>query len=91
MQGFIIWGGGNELQRKESDCIIDEREPVIRVLADCVKELDKGRYFLPSSPTGRLFNNTLENIEDDWYHSENNNTADSEELTDGVRLTVRSL
>ncbi len=62
---LIIWGGGNELQGKESDCIIDEREPVIRVLADCVKELDKGRYFLPSSPTGRLFNNTLENIEKD--------------------------
>ncbi len=30
-------------------------------------------------------------FEDDWYHSENNNTADSEELTDGVRLIVRSL
>lgn len=59
---LIVWGGGNELEGKKKDTIIDESEPVIHVLAECVRKYDPSRYFLESSPTGRLFNNTLENI-----------------------------
>ena len=40
-------------------------EPVIRILGEQVKKYDPSRYFLESSPTGRMFNNTLENIEKD--------------------------
>lgn len=61
---FRVWGGGNELQSENAGMIKDD-EPVIAVLARVVKRLDGARYFLPSSPTGRIFNNTLENIEKD--------------------------
>ena len=61
---LALWGGGNELSGPDNGMITME-EPVIRVLADAVKRLDPSRYFLESSPTGRIFNNTLENIEKD--------------------------
>ena len=47
------------------NAMITMEEPVIRVISDAVKRLDPSRYFLESSPTGRMFNNTLENIEKD--------------------------
>ena len=61
---LALWGGGNELSGPDNT-MITMQEPVIRVLADAVKRLDPSRYFLESSPTGRIFNNTLENIEKD--------------------------
>lgn len=61
---LAVWGGGNELSGP-NDSMISMDEPVIRVLNEQVKKYDPGRYFLESSPTGRLFNNTLENIEKD--------------------------
>ena len=61
---LVIWGGGNELSGPE-DSMIDEKEPVIAVLKGQVQKKDPSRYFLESSPTGRVFNNTLENIRKD--------------------------
>ena len=61
---LAIWGGGNELSGPD-DSMISMDEPVIRVLADQVRHLDPSRHFLESSPTGRMFNNTLENIAKD--------------------------
>ena len=58
---LAVWGGGNELQ-SEGGSMISPDEPVIRVLRRAVEELDPGRYFLESSPTGRVFNNTLRDI-----------------------------
>ncbi len=60
---LVIWCGGNELQ-SGIDLIIKDTEPVIKILNDIVIELDT-RYFLPSSPSGRVFNNNLENIKND--------------------------
>lgn len=61
---LALWGGGNELSGPDNRMISME-EPVIRVLNEQVKKHDPDRYFLESSPTGRIFNNTLENIEKD--------------------------
>lgn len=61
---LALWGGGNELSGSDNSMISME-EPVIRILSEQVKKYDPSRYFLESSPTGRMFNNTLENIEKD--------------------------
>lgn len=61
---LALWGGGNELSGPE-DAMISMEEPAVRVLAKQVRRLDPSRHFLESSPTGRIFNNTLENIEKD--------------------------
>lgn len=61
---LILWCGGNELQ-SENGSMIRDSEPVIQVLRRAVMELDPDRYFLPSSPSGRLFNNELSAIEKD--------------------------
>lgn len=61
---LALWGGGNELSGPKDDMITME-EPVIAILGKQVERLDPGRYFLESSPTGRRFLNTLENIEQD--------------------------
>ena len=61
---LALWGGGNELSGPDN-AMISMDEPVIRILAEQVKKYDPSRYFLESSPTGRMFNNTLENIEKD--------------------------
>ncbi len=61
---LALWGGGNELSGSNNE-MINMKEPVIRILGEQVKKYDPSRYFLESSPTGRMFNNTLENIEKD--------------------------
>ncbi len=61
---LVLWGGGNELSGPENGMITMD-VPVIGVLGRQVKKLDPSRYFLESSPTGRMFNNTLENIAKD--------------------------
>ncbi|HJA94164.1 MAG TPA: hypothetical protein H9717_13820 [Candidatus Eisenbergiella merdipullorum] len=61
---LAIWGGGNELSGP-GNRMISMEVPVISILAGQVKNLDPSRYFLESSPTGRMFNNTLENIRED--------------------------
>lgn len=61
---LALWGGGNELSGPE-DSMITMEEPVIGLLGAQVKKYDPSRYFLESSPTGRVFHNTLENIQKD--------------------------
>lgn len=58
---LVIWCGGNEL-RSENQSIIKDTEPVVQVLRKQVNILDNKRLFLPSSPSGGVSNNTLENI-----------------------------
>ncbi|WP_309118815.1 sugar-binding domain-containing protein [Paenibacillus sp.] len=58
---LAIWCGGNELQHDDGRPL-DDCEPVLAALKDAVRRLDPDRLWLATSPTGRLFNNTLENI-----------------------------
>lgn len=61
---LALWCGGNELQDDDGRPL-DDREPVLAALKDAVQRLDPDRRWLATSPTGRLFNNTIGNIEKD--------------------------
>ncbi len=61
---LIIWGGGNELA-DETGPLDDDRSPVLAVLHRVVGELDPGRAWLPTSPTGPEFANRLDRIRAD--------------------------
>ena len=60
---LVLWGGGNELA--DEDGPLDERHPVLAALADVVRRHDPDRGWLPTSPSGPRFDNTLAAIEDD--------------------------
>jgi beta-mannosidase len=61
---LAVWCGGNELQHDDG-WPLDDREPVLAALKETVARLDPDRLWLATSPTGRLFSNTIENIERD--------------------------
>ncbi len=58
---LAVWGGGNELSAGPDDPL-DEAHPLLAALKEAVTRLDPDRYWLPTSPTGRVFLNSLENI-----------------------------
>jgi beta-mannosidase len=57
---LAIWCGGNELE--DLDGPLDERNPAVAILGDVVRRLDPDRAWLPTSPSGPRFHNTLESI-----------------------------
>lgn len=63
---LALWCGGNELAASapdRDDIPLDEACPVIALLAGAVAEHDRGRPFLPTSPSGPHFLNRLDIIE----------------------------
>jgi beta-mannosidase len=61
---LVLWCGGNELQADDGTPL-DNSEPVLKALGEVVARLDPDRHWLPTSPTGRLFMNSIANIEKD--------------------------
>jgi beta-mannosidase len=61
---LAIWCGGNELQSLDEKPL-DDNHPLLSVLKQTVNQLDPDRYWLATSPTGRVFGNTVENISHD--------------------------
>ncbi|TJY43561.1 hypothetical protein E5161_06720 [Cohnella pontilimi] len=61
---LVLWCGGNELQGA-GDIPLDDDEPVLAILKEAVQRLHPGALWLPTSPSGRLFMNSLENIAND--------------------------
>lgn len=60
---LFLWGGGNELEKDGAP--LDERQsPLLAALRDCVGRLDPGRAWTPTSPTGPVFGNRLEDVDD---------------------------
>jgi beta-mannosidase len=59
---LALWCGGNELMDAGGRPIAEQDAPILAALRDAVQELDPGRAWLPASPSGRVTNNTLENI-----------------------------
>ncbi|MGE5222183.1 MAG: glycoside hydrolase family 2 protein [Omnitrophica WOR_2 bacterium] len=58
---LALWCGGNELAyRPEQPC--DDRHPMLAALKAVVEELDPGRGWLPTTPSGRVFSNSIDNI-----------------------------
>ncbi len=61
---LAAWCGGNELHIRPGEIPLNESDsPVLAALQDTVNRLDPGRYWLPTSPSGPLFGNSLDNIE----------------------------
>lgn len=58
---LAIWCGGNELQ-DSAGRPLDDSHPTLAALKAVVSRLDPGRLWLPTSPSGALFGNSLENI-----------------------------
>ncbi|MBK8020837.1 MAG: hypothetical protein IPK19_05250 [Chloroflexi bacterium] len=62
---LALWCGGNELTGGEETLPLDDTHPVLAALKAVVARLDPDRRWLPTSPTGPVFGNTLENIDAD--------------------------
>lgn len=58
---LAIWCGGNELQDVDG-VPLTEDDPCLAALRDVVHRLHPDASWLPTSPTGPVFGNTLENI-----------------------------
>ena len=61
---LVIWCGGNELSG-EMELPLNSTHPVLAALKTIVERLDPDRLWLPTSPSGRVFGNTLELIAKD--------------------------
>ena len=61
---LAIWCGGNELQSLDEKPL-DDHHPLLAALKQMVNQLDPDRQWLATSPTGRVFGNTLEIIQHD--------------------------
>ncbi len=59
---LVIWCGGNELTADSSQPL-DNTHPLLAALASTVSRLDPDRIWLPTSPTGPVFMNSIENVE----------------------------
>lgn len=58
---LAVWCGGNELQ-DENGRPLDNNDPVLAALKEQQKRWDPKRKWLPTSPSGGVFLNSLENI-----------------------------
>ena len=58
---LAVWCGGNELTG-ELEQPLDNSHPVLAALKSTVERLDPDRLWLPTSPSGRVFSNSLEMI-----------------------------
>jgi beta-mannosidase len=61
---LAIWCGGNELSSADGRPL-DDRHPVLGALRDAVERLDPGRAWLPTSPTGPRFDNSIAAVAED--------------------------
>lgn len=58
---LAIWCGGNELSDWEGNPV-ENSDPLIAKLKEVVNRLDPQKRWLPSSPSGGVFNNSMKNI-----------------------------
>lgn len=61
---LALWCGGNELMGAPEQPL-DDTHPTLAALKAAVKRLDPDRLWLATSPTGRVFSNSLANIAQD--------------------------
>jgi beta-mannosidase len=61
---LAIWCGGNELAWPDGRPL-DDAHPVLAALREVVERLDPPRIWLPTSPTGPRFDNSLAAVEED--------------------------
>jgi beta-mannosidase len=93
---LALWCGGNELQRPDGVPLTDTDSPVLSALHEVVARLDPDRQWLPTSPSGPVFANTLASIvaqpEQHDVHGpwEHQGLADHYRLYDGGRALLLS-
>jgi beta-mannosidase len=58
---LALWCGGNELMSGPEQPL-DDDHPALAALKQAVERFDPGRSWLPTSPTGPVFSNSLANI-----------------------------
>jgi beta-mannosidase len=58
---LVIWCGGNELMHDDWTPL-DDTQPALAALRDCVQRLDPGRLWLPTSGSGPVANASLEQV-----------------------------
>ncbi len=63
---LAIWCGGNELTDADHIPLGDDH-PMLAALKQAVRSLDPDRLWLPTSPSGPLFSNSLENNADSSF------------------------
>lgn len=61
---LVVWCGGNELQAGD-ETPLDDSHPLLAALKEVVQRLDPQRVWLATSPTGRVFSNSIKNIQQD--------------------------
>ena len=54
LTALAVWCGGNELQ-DEAGMPLSEEHPLLQVMGEQVKRLDRDRKWLPTSPSGGVF------------------------------------
>jgi beta-mannosidase len=74
---LAVWCGGNELQGPGSSPLDESTSPMLAMLRRVVEELDPGRAWLPTSPTGPFFGysresgqdpRSLHDVHGPWHH-----------------------
>jgi beta-mannosidase len=93
---LAVWCGGNELSSADGRPL-DDRHPVLGALRDAVERLDPGRAWLPTSPTGPRFDNSLAAVAEDpaslhdvhgpWEHQ---GLTEQHELADATTSLLHS-
>jgi beta-mannosidase len=58
---LFVWCGGNELE-DDAGPLDETRSPVLAALRDTLDEVDPGRAWLPTSPSGPTFHHRLDRI-----------------------------
>ncbi|GAA2894851.1 glycoside hydrolase family 2 protein [Nonomuraea rubra] len=83
---LAIWCGGNELQRADGVPLADADSPVLAALHEVVARLDPDRHWLPTSPSGPVFGNTLESVRTGPEHHDVHGPWEHQGLDDHYRL-----
>lgn len=60
---LALWCGGNELQESDGTPLTDAH-PLLKMLQGAVEKWDQGRRWLPTSPSGGVFLNSMENLKE---------------------------
>ncbi|MGR6318293.1 glycoside hydrolase family 2 TIM barrel-domain containing protein [Micromonospora soli] len=83
---LAIWCGGNELQRADGVPLTDADSPVLAALHDVVARLDPDRQWLPTSPSGPVFGNTLDSVRTSPEQHDVHGPWEHQGLSDHYRL-----
>jgi beta-mannosidase len=83
---LAIWCGGNELQRPDGVPLSDGDSPVLAALHEVVARLHPDASWLPTSPSGPVFGNTLDSVRTEPEQHDVHGPWEHQGLADHYRL-----